>query len=502
MRLVHKAAFFLAMGVVFTPSLGLAQALPDAPKLPSRLSFTEELAGRRALYALRDKALQPEGFSYQCRWKQARLDTRGRVSSIEGTETLYAAAKNKLAITYEYGEAGRRLVRRALSDGESFLAVRFDERGKQTTREYSRFSLDEAGGLDRALVYARLEGLGQTRAVPLAVAPTFPLLTRVWKGSDGAILEVDSLPARAGRPVRISRYTLDSATKNLKRFEQWETREGRTTYRSEDYGAAPKAADPFSQALPDTYQEKPIALPRRPVEPPIPDDADPKALALFAQWTRAHERYYTLHATAQVVTELQKRAPDSPDPRRGGYGGGAYNGTYDLWLWRPGRVLGEATSQGALPVPQTWKSDGVTLTMKEQQGTPRTQPLREGEVIERALFQIARRNSLDPLQWFLLGPPRLSDFQKIVARGPVVLPGGERTELVELSRTDESRQRNDRAVTTETLCRVWLGSDGIPRGFETIRKTSIASSFERDQPPTSTTTVRLSKVFVDREPPF
>lgn len=459
------------------------------PPLPVRLSFSEELAGRRALYAARDAALRPSGYSYQCLWSVSRLDGRGKVATFSGTETLSVAPGNKLAVVFEYGEVGRKTVRRALCDGTSFLGVRFDERGKQTTRECVRFSLEEAGRLDRAVAYARLDGLGQTRGVSLALERDFPLLSRVWRAADGSVFEVDSLIPRPGRPVRLRRYHFDPTLKTLKRVEEWETANGRTTYRSEEYRPAPKSGDPFSQNLPDGYIEKPVQLPPRLVEPVPPADADPRALARIAQWARAHERFYTLHATARVTTVSQKRTPESSDRFGGGRG---YDGAYNLSLWRPGRAKVTIESQDQLPIPQTLKADGINITIKEDGAPPRVQPLREQEKIERALQQYARRNSLDPLQWLLDGPPRLSDYQQIRLNGDVV----------ELSRKDERPQQNDRTYTTETLVRVWLGPDNLPRGFESTQKSTTSGVFERDQPPITITTVRIPELTVDHEPTF
>lgn len=463
--------------------------LPPAPPLPARVGFTEELAGRRALYAARDAMLGPRGHSYQCLWSVSRLDGRGKVSTLSGTETLYLAPSNKLAVAFEYGEAGRKTLRRALCDGTNFLGVRFDERGKQTTRECVRFSLEQVGRLDRAVAYARLDGLGQTRGVSLALERDFPLLSRVWRTSDGSVLEVDSLIPRPGRPVRLRRYRFDPTLKTLQRVEEWETANGRTTYRSEEYRPAPKSGDPFSQNLPDGYQEKPVQLPPRLVEPMPPADADPRALAALAQWARAHERFYTLHATARVTTLSQKRTPESSDRFGGGRG---YDGIYDLWLWRPGRAKVLVEGRGQLPVSQTLKADGQNLTMKEEGAAVRTVPLREQEKIERTLQQYARRNSLDPLQWLFDGPPRLSDYQQIRLNGSVL----------ELSRKDERPQQFDRTYTTETFVRVWLGPEGLPRGFETTQKSTTSGLFERDQPPITILTVQLSELTVDREPPF
>ena len=104
----------------------LVQELPTSPKLPSRLSFDQELAGRRALFAARDTATSAQGYRYLCRWSVARLDNRGRVSNSKGTETFFLASGTKLALSLEYGDKGQRTVRRAVCDGTSFLAVRFD----------------------------------------------------------------------------------------------------------------------------------------------------------------------------------------------------------------------------------------------------------------------------------------------------------------------------------------------------------------------------------------
>ena len=470
--------------------------LPALPRLPARLSFREELAGRRAYLAARDATHAASGYSFQCALSVLRSD-RGRVSpAVTATEILYTAPGNKLAVSHELGATGRRTVRKAICDGDSLLAVRFDERGKQTTREFSRLYLSELGQVSRALQYARLDPLGASCGAQLATEPEVAMLTRLWQAPDGTVLEASSLAPRAGRPQRIRRYKF-TPTHNLSVAEEWEVRDGRTTYRKETYQPAPKNAAPFSQALPENYTEQPLKVPERPQEIP-PAQLDPAAAALLAAWERAHQRYFTLHAGAFVTTQQQIRSTDSRPPR----GGMGYNGTYDLWLERPDRALVTVKGIDGFPVTQSMKADAVQVVVEDSAGKKRPANVREGARLEQTLQQAALRSALDPLQWLLEGPPSLSGYDSVRALPATALPDGTLAESVLLTRTAVSNNRGDRRITSETSYRVWLGKDGLPRGFETTRKTSVEGYFERDQPPTTIITVRLNAVSTDREPPF
>ena len=473
-------------------------APPEAPKLPARLSFSDELAGRRAYWAARD-ATHNAPYSFQCALTVLQTN-RGKTSPAQtATETLYATPDKKLAMSYEFGVPGRKLVRRALSDGESLLAVRFDERGKQTTREFSRVYFTAALRLDRALTYARLDPLGTSLGAQLALEAPRAMQTRLWKDLDGSILEADTLTPRAGRPLRIRRYRF-TASHTLSAAEEWETREGRVTYRKEEYRPAPKVAAPFDQALPDSYTEQALKIPESTRELPQPASIDPKAAALLAKWEDAHERFYTFHALATVTTEQQKRTEISRDPRaRGGRSG--YNGTYDLWLQRPVGALVVIKGEEGFPVNQKLKADSSQIIVEDSEGKKRSAPVREGVRLELTLRQNALRSGLEPLQGLLEGSPRLAGYDEVRALAPTTLPDGTPVEGIELAKTTRSTDTG-RQYTVETSDRIWLGRDGLPRRFESTRKTTQEGLFERDQAPLTIVTVQLTGLSTEREPPF
>lgn len=468
--------------------------LPSAPKLPKRLDFSEELAGWRTYLTVRDAARKG---SFQCELSFL-TESRGRVTpSQNATETLYIEPGDKLSLTYEYGTTGRRTLRRALCDGETLLAVSFDERPQQATREFSRLYLAETGTLLRGLQLSRLNPIGTSLGAQLALEPERAMLSRFWKESDGSLLEVDSLTPRTNRPQRIRRYRL-TATAALASAEEWEVREGRTSYRKEVYKPAPKSAAPFDQNLPSSYTEKPLKLPERPTETPV-TPLSPETQAVLARWRRAHERFFSLHAAARVTTQQLKRTEISRDLGRGG----GYNGTYDLWLQRPGSALVTIQSPDGFPMPQTIRADSVQFLVEDSARQKRQSPLREGVRLEQGLRQVALRNALEPLQWLLEGPPSPSGYDSVRLVGSPLLPDGTPTDLIELVRTVKSRSgQGDRPTTTTVTERVWLGKSGLPLGFETTRKTDVEGLFERDQPATTVMSVQLRNVGADRQPPF
>ncbi|WP_309711492.1 hypothetical protein [Armatimonas sp.] len=496
-------ALFLLVGLGQTkPAPPPLVTMPATPKLPTRIAFAEELAGRRAYWAARDASHAAPGYSFQCTLSTLQ-SSRGRVSPGQlTTETLYAAPGGKLAVSYEYGLVGQRTIRRAVCDGESLLAVRFDERGSakqpKVTREFSRLYLTQGLRLDRALQSARLDPLGTSLGAQITLEPPRAMQSRLWKDTDGSVLETDTLIPRAGRPVRIRRYRF-TTSHALSAAEEWETREGRVTYRKETYRPAPKAAAPFDQALPDNYTEVPLKVPERRDEPQ-PTQVDPAALALLEKWESAHQRYFTLHAAATVTTEQLKRADNSRDPRGGGRGG--YNGTYDLWLQRPGSALIEIKGRDSFPVSQTIKANGVEIVVTESDGKKRTVALREGVRLDLSLRQATLRNALEPLQGLLEGPPSLAGYDTVRLLQPLVLPDGTSLQGVELVRTTKTDSARGRPTTTENSDRIWLGGDGLPRRIETSRKIDIEGAFTRDLPPITILTVQLKNVTTDKEPPL
>jgi hypothetical protein len=180
----------------------------------------------------------------------------------------------------------------------------------------------------------------------------------------------------------------------------------------------------------------------------------PQTAALLASWERAHQRYFTLHATATVATVQQKHTDESRDPRGGG-GRSGYNGSYDLWLQRPGSARVEIKGLDGFPVNQRIQARDFELTVEDGDGKKKISQTREGVRLEQSLRQAALRSGLEFLR--------------------------------AASTTDQGRR-----TTSEIVERVWLGRDSLPRRFETIRKTTLEGLFERDQPPTTVSIVQLS----------
>ena len=487
------------MSLFATLLLGQASApIPPAPKLPARLSFTDELAGRAAYWAACDATRAATGYNFQCTMTFLRSEKGKLAAPQSAVETLYSAPSNKLALRYEYGPTGKKLVRRALCEGESLLAVRFDEGGKQPMREFSRLSLTAGLNLSQALTVAKLDPLGTSLGAQLFVEAPRAMQTRLWKDSDGSILEVDRLTPRPGKPSRIRRYQF-SARHILTTAEEWELSEGRVSYRKEEYRPAPKVAAPFDQTLPDSYIEKPHKLPQSTRELALTSLA-PQTAALLASWERAHQRYFTLHATATVATVQQKRTDESRDPRGGG-GRSGYNGSYDLWLQRPGSALVEIKGLDGFPVNQRIQARDFELTVEDGDGKKKTSQTREGVQLEQSLRQAALRSGLEPLSWLLDGPPQPVGYDTIEVLPAQALPDGTPVVGLEFLRAASTTDQG-RRTTSEIVERVWLGRDFLPRRFETVRKTTLEGLFERDQPPTTVSVVQLSRVTTDREPPF
>ncbi len=487
------------MSLFATLSLGQASApIPPAPKLPARLSFTDELAGRAAYWAACDATRAATGYNFQCTMTFL-LSRQGKLSDPQSaTETLYKAPGNKLALRYESGSVGERFMRRAQCDGESLLAVRFQEGGKQPVREFSRLYLTAGLSVSQALTAAILDPLGTSLGAQLSVEAPRAMQTRLWKDSDGSILEADRLTPRPGKPSRIRRYRLN-ARHILTTAEEWEVSEGRVSYRKEEYRPAPKVAAPFDQMLPNSYIEKPLKLPKSAPELPR-TSMDPQTNTLLEKWESAHQRYFTLHATAFVTTQQQKRTNESRDPRgRGGLSG--YNGSYDLWLQRPGSAQVVIKGIDAFPVTQRIQARDFELTVEDGDGKKKTSQTREGVRLEQSLRQAALRSGLEPLSWLLDGPPQPVGYDTIQVLPSQPLPDGTPVIGLEFLRSTSTTNQGQR-TTSETVERVWLGRDFLPRRFETLLKTTTEGLFERDQPPTTVSIVQLSNVTINREPPF
>jgi hypothetical protein len=108
--------------------------------------------------------------------------------------------------------------------------------------------------------------------------------------------------------------------------------------------------------------------------------------------------------------------------------------------------------------------------------------------------QVLRQAWDSGIEWVFDGPPSAEEFSEIT------LDNSSATPTLIFSRTFDNGNDRGRESETRVSWRVTLGPDNLPREVISRRVTNIAGAFERDQPPTFTTTVRLQGVAVDAEP--
>jgi hypothetical protein len=498
-----------------------ATAVPAAPIPAKYIAFSDKVAGRRLLFAARDAYRNAPGLRMSAQW--TLVDPGGRTTA--GTETIVAqSGQGKLALTSETNGAVktvRRAIANGMSSGGSLLVTQYKAAAPNPVRQFSRYPLDETTPLSRSLQLAGFSPV--TMGGDLLLAPDWRLQTAALvyvSRSDSlagstAVIQTD-LPAGGNQAqTKVTRrYLVDSKTNRLRRYEEWRTTQGRprtatkkqpadnglqTSYRREDYteATAPITAAAFSQALPVHYTEQAATAVKL---PPVPKElsTDPRVIDLIRKWRAAHERFLTLNAVVDIRTDVQQRTEISR-PVRNDWGRSA--ALYTFWRMRPGQArivvneIDPATQQPKTTADSVAVADGQRIRINDYaNGRTDTDRQRDPAVVPfDRLRRVLRQSWNSGVVWVLDGPPSAEEFSDIK------LDTSSGTPALLFSRTYDTNNRGRKAETRATW-RVTLGPDNLPREILSQQVTDISGAFERDQPPTSTTAVRVRSLSVDAEP--
>ncbi len=529
---VLPAMLFCVSGAVMTAALTAdtsavfaapaATIVPTAPVPPKYIAFSDKVAGRRLLFGARDAYRNAPSLRFSAKWTLVNPD--GKTSS--GTETVLAQfGQGKLALTSEM-DAAPKTIRRAIANGTSsgglLLVTDFKATAPNPTRKFFRYPLDETTPLTRSMQMAGFSPA--TEAGNLLLSPNWRLQNEALvyvsrpDSSTGstAVVQTDlPIPGDRSQTKVTRRYLVDSKTNRLRRYEEWRTIQGkprpatkrqpadngvRTTYRRDEYteAAAPVTAAAFSQALPPGYTEQtPAALKL----PPVPREfsADPKALALMRQWQSAHERYLTLNAVAEIRTDVQQRTEISRPMRNDR---GRYAALCTLWRMRPGQAriivndIDPATQQPKKTADYVAVADGQQVRINDYvDGRSSTDRQRDPAAVPfDRMRRVLRQAWESGMEWIADGPPTAEAFTEITLDSSSAAPA------LLFSRTYDNGDNRGRKAETRVSWRVTLGQDNLPREILSQRITNIAGAFERDQPPTFTTSLRVRSTAVDAEP--
>lgn len=275
----------------------------------------------------------------------------------------------------------------------------------------------------------------------------------------------------------------------------------RVTYRREEYteATAPVTAAAFSQALPAGYTEE---TPPAVALPPVPRElsTDPKALVLIRKWQTAQERFLTLNVVAEIRSDVQQRAENARPNRFGRGRGGPVLCT--IWRMRPGQariVVNAIDPKTQLPntkADYVAVADGQRVRINDyDNGRTNTDIQRDPAVVPfNRMRQVVRQAWDSGIEWVLDGPPSAEEF------GEITLDSSSAAPALIFSRTYNDTTNRGQKSETRVSWRITLGPDNLPREILSRRDTNVSGAFERDQPPTFTTTVRVQRVSVDTEP--
>ena len=530
---VFPAMLFCVSGVanVAAPSASAAVSLaapaateiaPPAPVPTRYIAFSDKADGRRLLFAARDSYRTAPALRVSGQW--TTISPGGKTAS--GTETIIAQfGQGRLSVTSEAEETPK-TVRRAIANGESsgatLLVTQYQATTPNPTRQYSRFPLDQTTPLTRSLQMARFTPA--TKAGELLLTPDWGLqnaalvyvLRSDSSAANTAVIQTDILNGDRVRNKVTRRYLIDAKTNRLRRYEEWRTSQSdpkpatkrrpaddgvRTIYRREDYteASAPVTVATFSQDLPTGYTEQSPSAAALPPVPKMPAGADPKALALMRKWQTAQERFFTLNAVADFRRDIIRRSEDSR-PNRIGRGRDAMLCT--IWHMRPGQArivvnnIDPKTQQPITKPDSLVVADGRLVRLNDYaNGRSDTNDQRDPAVVPlNRMRQVARQAWDSGISWVFDGPPTPDNFDQVSIDTTSAAPA-----LVFNQTYDGAGGRGQKAKV-RILWRVTLGPDNLPREILSRRDTNIVGGYERDQPPTFTTTVRLRRVSVDSEP--
>jgi hypothetical protein len=464
------------------------------PTMPPVVLFDNELAARRALFGLFDRARK--GVSYQMRWTEKRQG-EGQAT---GTEILHYKPETKnvmleMATGVASGEAGNRTIRRAIADGGSIMGTLFQEAPKRpTVREFSRISIGLIPTVRESLVQVGL--MPRSALGAMALERRFRVTGRLWQGADGAVYSYDT---PRDNLVIVRRFQRD-AKQNLAKYEEWTQRTGDKTprYRLEEYAYQPAprvTAETFSQNLPSNYIEKKLTA--RETPPTLPIKADPRALALWEQWGEATERYLTLETDIEAALTFEARDPNLPEGRQGGFQ--EMTSTYHLAIHRPRRAfVTYKTLTGNVNNRRNQAEWGVVSDGTQARNVAKTQKTKfnNGEDLWNGLARVGAQDNLRLIHNLLDGPQDPVGGDTLTYGGKQPLTSGGAAELVILTHkeTDTSVGRQGE-TTTET--RVFLGENHLPLEIQYTRRTDAEELRPRDLPPILHLNIRYAPLKID-----
>lgn len=532
---VCSVAFSLVSpgGAVAAPppaiSIPVAPTVPAAPMASRQISFADEVTGRQLLFAARDyyQMAAQNGMTFSV---QAALvttngpDTPSAVAASTTENVLAYSPARRLFISTETNAPGtkRRMVRKAISDGDTLLTTHFEQTGTTAppVREFMRVPLDETATLPGVLGAAGFAPFSVgTMLTANPQTPVSPQSRMVWlAGSQnlpgGAASDVvceNDAPSGKGQNAtqRVHRYLLQKQTHRILRFEEWNIRQTtprparknkpaddgvRITYRRENYsytsGESARSKAAYAQSLPPGYEEKPTPTIPPSVSPAL-QSADPKAVALLEKWQKGWDRFLTYSAQVDVFFQADTRTADSrPLPDFWQKSGVRYR---SVVLRRPdsrARIEQEplsADNAWAGPRSLLVVSDGGQVRGITEDGggfggggrrrrnggaavgaaaiTPpqtRTVPLDDPRQLWQRINQVGyteRLGVLGGLPYVFLVPLTAQNIDKITYDGPSVLDGGEAVEVVTLTKsTLDTNGQSGQQTETVTTWRVGLGT--------------------------------------------
>jgi hypothetical protein len=217
------------------------------------------------------------------------------------------------------------------------------------------------------------------------------------------------------------------------------------------------------------------------------------------KWQTAQERFLTLNVVADIRTDAQQRTGIS-SPNR--FGRGGYAALCTLWRMRPGQArivvndIDPKTQQPNTKADYVAVADGRQVRINDYVNErSNTDPQRDPAIVPfNRMRQIFRQAWDSGIQWVMDGPPSADEFSQVSLDTTSGAPA-----LI-FSRVDKGTSGRGQKAETRVLWRVTLGPDNLPQEIVSRRDTNIIGAYERDQPPTFTTTVRVRRTSVDAEP--
>ena len=519
---------------------------PSAPAASPQTPFSDEIAGRKLLFAARDYYQGSANLDFSVKVSVVNADGSGAAPTLArtATETVLAyPSARKISLSTETATGVRREVRKAISDGQNVVVTRFEDPAGKTpkiVREVVRFGANDApfSRLVNAARYAPISAggafaAGEDNAVSPQSRIAWLVKSETALGVPVDVVCENDAPIGKGEVVRARRYFLDKTTHRIVRFEAWTTRQTpprparknapadngiRLQYQNEVYtyrnGAAAAKSAAYAQNLPANYAEIPTPDLRLP--PPVSASAtDPKAAALLNKWQKNWERFLSYSAQVDVEVRADARTEISRPVRERENNTVRYK---EVLLRRPdsrARIVQEPSPEGSTqrgPNALIIVSNGTQVRGVSDGGwrgrgdgkRVRTAPLENPAQLWRRMNEVAyldRIGDLGGLSYVFLVPLTVRNADSITYDGQTTLDGGETVDVITLTKTNINTDKSGQQTETVTTWRVGLdAADGLPRLVESRRKATVSGRFERDQPPVTTIKTRLRRVLLNAEP--